>query len=120
VCRSTLYRVASSVRGVLQESAADHLLLFVCALIPKAMASLLTSTILELSRSDNVSSQSGGSGGWDSGGVVESSGVMGVTILGKGDHLKSIHTKSSEVCASFLTAACDGSSWCFLFFKLVL
>lgn len=47
-------RIASSIGEVFGESTADHLLLFVCALIPKAMASLLTSTILELSKSDNV------------------------------------------------------------------
>ena len=47
-------RIATSVSEVFRDSAADHLLLFVCALIPKAMASLLTSTILELSRNDNV------------------------------------------------------------------
>ncbi len=46
--------IATSVSEVFQESAADHLLLFVCALIPKAMASLLTSAILELSKPGNV------------------------------------------------------------------
>lgn len=35
--------------------AAQHLLLFVSALIPKAMASLLTSAVIELSKGENVS-----------------------------------------------------------------
>lgn len=37
-----------------REKAAQHLLLFVSALIPKAISSLLTSAIIELSKSENV------------------------------------------------------------------
>ena len=37
-----------------KESTAQHLLLFVSALIPKAVASLLTSAIIELSKPENV------------------------------------------------------------------
>ena len=37
-----------------QESVAGHLLLFISALIPKAVASLLTSAVIELSKPENV------------------------------------------------------------------
>ncbi len=52
-----LYSIASQVRSSCsqdREMAANHLLLFVSALIPKAMASLLTSAIIELSKDENV------------------------------------------------------------------
>lgn len=56
LCELCLYccSIASDVNTIFRETAADHLLLFVSALIPKAMASLLTSAVLELSKSDNV------------------------------------------------------------------
>ena len=49
--------MAADVSGVFADKAlaAQHLLLFVSALIPKAMASLLTSAVIELSKSKNVS-----------------------------------------------------------------
>ena len=37
-----------------RESVAGHLLLFISALIPKAVASLLTSAVIELSKTENV------------------------------------------------------------------
>ena len=37
-----------------RESVAGHLLLFISALIPKAVASLLTSAVIELSKPENV------------------------------------------------------------------
>lgn len=37
-----------------RESVAAHLLLFISALIPKAVASLLTSAVIELSKPENV------------------------------------------------------------------
>lgn len=51
-----LYSIAA---GVVEncsdrESVAGHLLLFISALIPKAIASLLTSVIIELSKPENV------------------------------------------------------------------
>ncbi len=49
-------RVALEVSGAFPDKmlAAQHLLLFVSALIPKAMSSLLTSAVIELSKSENV------------------------------------------------------------------
>ena len=48
--------VGGEVGGVFpdQKMAAQHLLLFVSALIPKAMASLMVSAVIELSKSKNV------------------------------------------------------------------
>ena len=43
---------------------AGHLLLFISALIPKAMASLLTSAVIELSKPENVSLVAGLSVAW--------------------------------------------------------
>lgn len=48
--------MASEVSGAFTDKqlAAQHLLLFVSALIPKAVASLLTSAVIELAKSENV------------------------------------------------------------------
>lgn len=42
-----------------RDSVAGHLLLFISALIPKAVASLLTSAVIELSKPENVSLPAG-------------------------------------------------------------
>ena len=51
-----LSSMASEVNEAFAEKqqAAHHLLLFVSALIPKAVASLLTSAVIELAKSENV------------------------------------------------------------------
>lgn len=51
----TLTSIASCVHEQCsdKDSAAHHLLLFISALIPKAMSSLLTSVVIELSKTEN-------------------------------------------------------------------
>ena len=55
----SFYSIAAGVDGSCtdRESVAGHLLLFISALIPKAVASLLTSAVLELSNPENVYKQ---------------------------------------------------------------
>lgn len=47
-------RIASTLNEGDKDSAAGHLLLFISALIPKALGSILTSVVIELSKPDNV------------------------------------------------------------------
>ena len=53
---SSLYRIAAGVQSSCDtiEHSLNNILLFVTALIPKALASLMTSLLLELSKPENV------------------------------------------------------------------
>lgn len=56
VCMCTVCSIAAGIDESCgdRESVAGHLLLFISALIPKAVASLLTSAVIELSKPENV------------------------------------------------------------------
>ncbi len=47
-------RIASTLHESDKDSSAGHLLLFISALIPKALSSILTSTVIELSKPEHV------------------------------------------------------------------